>query len=238
MFNKSSSKINRQLALAIQLNDEAVLADFCWGRNTLLQQQLTMSLQGEGERLFTIWGNSGSGKSHLLQGCCQAMEGKEATIYLPLHILKKWGPESIDGLNDPAIIAIDNIDAIVADSVWEEALFHLYNRVRDNGKTILLIASKQPLSSLNIKLPDLRSRLAWGLVAQLHELNDELKISALQRHAIKRGFKLPATVAQFLITRCARNMHELHTILHRLDEASLIAQRKITVPFVKEILGI
>ena len=73
---------------------------------------------------------------------------------------------------------------------------------------------------------------------QLHELTDELKITVLQRYAVKRGFNLSEGVGQFLIKRCARNMHDLHHILNQLDEASLAAQRKITIPFVKGILKI
>lgn len=227
--------MNRQLALAIQLNDEATLADFCWGTNTLLQQELRSSLLGEGERLFYLWGTAGCGKSHLLQACCQLKSNASAS-YLPLTLLKEWGPESIADLDEQTLIAIDDIDAIANNPLWEEALFHLFNRVRDNGKTILLISSQQPLSSLNIKLADLKSRLAWGLVMQLNELSDDLKIKTIQQYAHKRGFELPATVGQFLLTRCARNMHDLHHILDYLDKASLAAQRRITVPFVKAIL--
>lgn len=229
--------MNRQLALTIQLNDEATLADFCWGDNSLLEQTLKTSLEAEGERLFYIWGAEGSGKSHLLQACCQ-LTPNSSSIYLPLQILKEWGPESIDDLGEQSLIAIDDIDAIAADKAWEEALFHLYNRIRDNGKTILLIAGKQSPSSLAINLADLRSRLAWGLVVQLNELTDELKIKTIQQHALKRGFELSTSVGQFLLNRCARNMHDLHSILDDLDRASLAAQRRITIPFVKAILDI
>lgn len=230
--------MNRQLALAIQLNDEATLADFCWGSNALLQQQINSSLAGEGERLFYLWGGTGSGKSHLLQACCQALNNNASAIYLPLQILKEWGPESIEDLGEQTLIAIDDIDAIAGDRGWEEALFHLYNRIRDNGKTILVISARQPLALLPIQLADLRSRLAWGLVVQLNELTDEDKIRTLQQYATKRGFELPAPVGQFLINRCARNMHDLHQLLDQLDKASLAAQRKITVPFVKVILDL
>lgn len=230
--------MNRQLALAIQLNDEATFSNFCWGDNALLQQQLENTLNGNGERLIYLWGLAGSGKSHLLQACCQAINGNQSAIYLPLRTLQEWGPQVLDGLDEQTLIAIDDIDAIATQPAWEEALFHLYNRVRDNEKTTLIISGKLPPAQAPLRLPDLRSRLSWGLVIQLHELNDDDKINTLKLHADKRGFELPTSVGQFLLNRCARNMHDLHTLLNRLDEASLIAQRKITIPFVKHILGI
>jgi len=231
-------QMNRQLALAIQLNDEATFSNFCWGNNALLQQQLENTLNGRGERLIYLWGLAGSGKSHLLQACCQAINGNQSAIYLPLHTLQEWGPQVLDGLDEQTLIAIDDIDAIATQPAWEEALFHLYNRVRDNEQTTLIISGKLPPAQAPLRLPDLRSRLSWGLVIQLHELNDDDKINTLKLHAEKRGFELPTSVGQFLLNRCARNMHDLHTLLNRLDEASLIAQRKITIPFVKHILGI
>lgn len=230
--------MNKQLALAIQLNYQASLDNFCWGENTLLKQQLEQTIQERGERLIYLWGTPGCGKSHLLQGCCQAYKDHSASVYLPLDILKEWGPDSIEGMANHALIVIDNIDAIAGISHWEEAIFHLYNQVRDKEKGILLISSQYAPLASPIQLPDLRSRLAWGLVIQLKELNDDLKISTLQLQAQKRGFNLPHGVALFLVNRCARNMHDLQQILDLLDEASLAAQRKITVPFVKSILGV
>ena len=231
--------MNRQLALAVKLNDEATLADFCWGNNNaLLQQQLEQTLRGQGERLIYLWGPHGSGKSHLLQACCQAINANTAAIYLPLQQLIEWGPEVLDGMEEQTLIGIDDIDTIANNSQWEEALFHLYNRVRDNEKTTLIITGNCPPALSSLCLADLRSRLSWGLVMQLNELSDLEKINTLKLHAHKRGFDLPTSVGQFLLNRCARNMHDLHALLNRLDDASLIAQRKITIPFVKGILGI
>lgn len=231
--------INNQLALAIQLNHQATLEDFFWGDNALLQQQLDWSLQGRGERFFYLWGDVGVGKSHLLQGCCQAMSASgESAAYLPLALLREWGPDSIEGMDEQRLLAIDDLDLIASDKAWEEALFHLYNRVRDNGQTVLLMSGKQAPVHTAIQLPDLRSRLAWGLVMPVHELNDELKITALQQHARDRGFELSDKVALFLINRCARSMHALYDILDKLDAASLSAQRKITIPFVKTALSL
>jgi DnaA family protein len=187
--------------------------------------------------MLYLWGAAGSGKSHLLQACCQAMNGNQSAIYLPLQTLKEWGPEMLEGIDQQALIGIDDIDTIANLPVWEEALFHLYNRVRDNEKTTLIITGKCPPMQLPLRLPDLQSRLSWSLVIQLNELNDQDKMNTLKLHAHKRGLELSTHVGRFLLNHCARNMHDLHTLLNLLDEASLVAQRKITIPFVKHTLG-
>lgn len=230
--------MNKQLALAIKINDEATLADFNWSGNKLLQQQLNYMLTLKKDRLLYLWGAKGSGKSHLLQASCQVIYSIHSAIYLPLHLLKEWGPQAIEGLEDQDLVCIDNIDAIAGDSAWEEALFHLYNKIKDMEHSLLIISGNQSPTTLPIKLPDLRSRLSWGLVIQLMELSDEDKINTLKLHALKRGFDLPESVGQFLISRCSRNMHDLHQMLNRLDDASLAAQRKITIPFVKDTLNL
>ena len=230
--------MNTQLALAIKLNDEATLADFNWKNNELLRQQLNNMLTYKKDKLLYLWGPSGSGKSHLLQACCQDVNLIQSAIYLPLTLLKEWGPQSIEGLEEQTLICIDDINVIAKERAWEEALFHLYNKIRDMEKSILIIAANQSPTTLPLELADLRSRLSWGLVIQLMELNDEDKISTLKQCALKRGFDLPESVGQFLLNRCSRNMHDLHHLLNQLDDASLAAQRKITIPFVKEILTI
>lgn len=227
-----------QLPLAIQRNEEATFADFCWGGNALAHQQIQLSQTGCGERLFYFWGSVGCGKSHLLQACCQAVASPQRAIYLPLKLLLECGPPILDGLDEQHWISIDDLDVIAGDAAWEEALFHLYNRIRDNGQTTLIISSHLAPSNIPIRLPDLRSRLSWGLVFQLYELNDSDKLNTLIRHANNRGLELSLSVGRFLINRCSRNMHDLTVLLNRLDKASLIAQRRITIPFVKFVLGI
>lgn len=230
--------MNKQLALAIKLNDEATLDDFNWQNNTLLQQQLKNMLTLDGDRLLYLWGPQGSGKSHILQGCCQAVNSMQSAIYLPLTLLKEWGPQTIEGLEEQTLVCIDDIDIIAHDPLWEEALFHLYNKIKDSEQSLLIISGSQAPATSPIALADLRSRLGWGLVIQLNELSDEEKIHTLKLHATKRGFDLSDSVSQFLLHRCSRNMHDLHQLLNRLDDASLAAQRKITIPFVKDILNI
>lgn len=226
-----------QLALAVSLNHQATLSDFCWGSNEILKQQLHDTLEQQGERFLYLCGEKGTGKSHLLQACCQNIsQQNRAAAYLPLSILKEWGPETIIGLENQHLIAIDDIEVIGGNSAWEEALFHLYNHVRDNDNTILLVASQSLPSTLPIQLADLTSRLGWGLTIQIQPLSDELKQVTLIKQAQKRGFQLSEQVALFLLSHCERNMHSLQDLLNTLDEASLTAQRKITIPFVKSVL--
>lgn len=229
--------MNKQLAFALQPNPEARLDDFFWQDNTLVRQQLEKTLAGEGESFIYLWGPSGSGKSHLLQGCCHAFARAGTAMYLPLHALKEWGPASIEGMSNHALLAIDDIDAVAGQPQWEETLFHLYNQIAHNATT-LLIANQSTPQACRIQMPDLRSRLASGLVLPLQELSDTDKIKTLQHQAHARGFDLPLPVASFLVQRCARNLHSLQDTLDILDKASLAAHRKVTIPFVKSILGI
>lgn len=229
--------MNHQLALPdIKLNEEATFSSFCWGENTLLRKELTSMLDGLGESFVYLWGNKGIGKSHLLQAACHALSPHQSTLYLPLTSLKNWDPAVLTDLELYDLFCIDDISAIAGMPAFEEALFHLYNRIRDNQKLLIVADTAQPRHS-NIKLPDLRSRLSSGLIIQIKELSDPDKIETLSLEARRRGFELPHSVAQFLVNRSARNMHDLYLLLDRLDEASLALQRKITIPFIKTILN-
>lgn len=107
--------MNKQLALAVQLNDEATLTDFNWENNALLQKELNGILSHHTERFLYLWGPKGSGKSHILQGCCQALQTSETAMYLPLHLLQEWGPQTIEGLEEQTLVCIDDIDCIAKD---------------------------------------------------------------------------------------------------------------------------
>jgi len=188
------------------------------------------------EQFLFLWGSAGIGKSHLLQAACQlAAEHQRTVAYLPMTELAELSPEVFDGLEQMSLVCIDDVQLIVGNPRWDEALFHFYNRVRDAGGRLLVVANTTP-SALKTQLPDLESRLAWGPVMQLVELNDAGKIAALQLRAKGRGFDLPGDVAQFLMRRSARDMASLFVLLDRLDEASLVQQRKLTIPFVRDLI--
>lgn len=226
-----------QLPLAVQLNDDSTFDDFCWSRNLWLQNALLQSFSGQGERFFYIWGAVGSGKTHILQACCQAMSENHTVSYLPLNVLKDWGPQVLEGVFEHDLVAIDDIDAVAGHHAWEEALFHLYNDVRDRARGLCVMTARTSVIDTTFNLADLRSRLSWGLVIQLQGLGDEDKILVLQSRARKRGFELSTQVCQYLLNHYARSMHDLFNILDQLDRASLAAQRKITIPFIKGLFS-
>ena len=190
----------------------------------------------DAEQFLFLWGAVGTGKSHLLQAACQqAAEHQNIVAYLPMLELADLSPEIFDGLEQMSLVCIDDVQRIAGQTEWEEALFHFYNRVRDAGGRLLVTADVAP-SALPLTLADLQSRLAWGPVLQLGELDDAGKIAALQLRAKGRGFDLPDEVAQFLMRRSVRDMGSLFALLDRLDEASLVQQRKLTIPFVRKLV--
>ncbi len=217
-----------QLPLRIGLRDNATLANFYPGDNAVLIH----TLQQTTEPFIYVWGGAGSGKSHLLQALCHA---ETTAAYLPLGELRGFGPAVLDGLEAMSLVCVDDLQAVAADPGWEVALFHLYNRVREEGGRLVAAATLSP-AALPVALPDLKSRLVWGPVFQLMPLDDAGKLAALQLRARARGLELSDEVGGYLLRRIPRDMHALFALLDRLDHASLAAQRRLTIPFVRDLL--
>lgn len=229
-----------QLPLGVRLRDDATFANYYPGANAAALgyvERLCDADAGWTENLIYLWGNAGVGRSHLLQAACLRFEQLgEPALYLPLGEVVSLGPELLDNLEQYELVCLDDLDAIAGQADWEEALFHLFNRLRDAGRRLLLAAGAPP-RELGIQLPDLQSRLSLSLVFQLQELADEDKLRALQLRASRRGLHLTDEVGRFILTRGARSMNALFDLLEQLDQASLQAQRKLTIPFLKETLG-
>ncbi|BAN50181.1 DnaA regulatory inactivator Hda [Metapseudomonas resinovorans] len=229
-----------QLPLSVRLRDDATFANFYPGANAAALgyvERLCEADAGWTESLIYLWGGEGVGRSHLLQAACLRFEQRdEQAIYLPMDELVHYGPEVFDNLEQCELVCLDDLHALAGRPQWEEGLFHLFNRLRDAGRKLLLSADKSP-RELGIKLPDLKSRLTLALVFQLHGLSDEDKLRALQLRASRRGLHLTDEVGRFILTRGPRSMNLLFDLLDILDQASLQAQRKLTIPFLKEIFG-
>jgi len=230
--------MSRQLPLGLQLRAAARFTNFITGPNRELLQQLQASAAGRGELFFLLWGAAGTGKTHLLHACCHqaGADGREVA-YLSLRDSEELPPQLLEGWERYALVCLDDVDAIAGQPDWEEALFHLYNRIREQGGTLIVSSAAAP-AGVPFGLADLASRLGWGLVYQLQPLNDEQRLQALQQRAQQRGCDMPEETGRYLLRRLPRDMPALFELLERLDEASLVAQRRLTVPFVKSVLGL
>jgi DnaA family protein len=142
----------------------------------------------------------------------------------------------LEGLDDLDWLCIDGLQFVAANSAWELALFALFNALRDKGGRLLIAANASP-NKLPIALPDLQSRLNWGLALSIQPLSDEEKLAALQLRAKARGLDLSDEVGQYILHRAPRDMGPLFQCLNTLDKASLAEQRRLTIPFVKQVLG-
>ncbi|GAB2604478.1 DnaA regulatory inactivator Hda [Nitrincola alkalisediminis] len=226
-----------QLPLGIALRDEARFENFVVGDNGLLISTLKQAASGRGEQYAYFWGGHSHGCSHLLQSCCHlADEHRRHSVYLPIATLIDHDPSIFENMDQLDLVCIDDIELIAGRKEWEEAVFHLYNRMRAAGKTLLIAGKKAP-AHLGLTLVDLESRLLWGMVLHAYAIDDEAKILALKARAAERGFELSQEVLRYLLHHGSRDMAHLLSVLEKLDHASLSAQRRITIPFVKQVMG-
>jgi len=233
----ASVQVVEQLPLSVQLRDDATFDNYYALQATEVVAQIRLSAQAKGEQSIFINGPVGVGCSHLLQAACHEAQAHGAnSVYLPLDELVMYSPAIFESLEDLPLIALDNLQAIAGKPKWEEALFHLFNRVRDAGGRLIFAADKSP-ESLGIKLPDLLTRLQWGLLYPLNEVDEEFKMEALQFRAHNRGLELTVDVARFIVRHVDGSMERMFDVLQDLDNASLSAQRKLTRPFVKTVMG-
>lgn len=229
-----------QLPLGVKLRDEATFDNYYSGPNAgvlAMLQALADPAQTPVERCVYVWGAPDSGRSHLLQAACHRMaEAGGLAMYLPLREVMDHGPQLLDGMEEVDLLCLDELEALAGHAEWEEALFHIYNRIQQRQGRLLIAATAAP-RALGFQLPDLVSRLGWGLVFHLQALDDEGKQQMLKMRAARRGLQLPDEVARYILSRGARGMGELFAALEHLDQASLQAQHRLTIPFVKRVMG-
>ncbi|WP_336368533.1 DnaA regulatory inactivator Hda [Marinobacter sp. C2H3] len=227
-----------QLSLGVRLRDDARFDNFHGDRNQAVAARLRLACeQPLGLPVITVCGVSDTGKSHLLQAACHHIEATGQTaVCMSVGELMPFGPESLAGLDAQRLVCLDDLDRIAGDAAWEEAVFHLYNRVHDRGNLLLVGLSEVP-SALPFGLPDLVSRLAHGLLLRLEPYQDADRERILQARAEQRGLMMSDDVAGFILRRAPRRLGDLLALLDVLDENSLQAQRRLTIPFVKTVMG-
>ena len=203
-----------QLPLPIHQFDNDTLENFYAENNQLLLSSLQKNVSHLSQPFFYLWGQRGCGKSHLLKAICHHyLTHQRPALYVPLNKAQYFSPAVLENLEQQELVCLDDLQEVIGNPDWELAIFDLINRIRETGKTLLE-------------------------VYQLMPLNDQQKIAVLQLAAHQRGIELPDETANFLFKRLERDMKTLFNALEKLDQASLQAQRKLTIPFVKEILSL
>lgn len=225
-----------QLALGLHLPDYSAFDNFYTGPNEQALAVVRQLSEGRLRGVVYLCGPGDSGKTHLLQAACRhAHEQGQRTLYLPLNRFQPLGTEVLEGLDRLDLLALDGVDAMAGNPEAETALFHLVRRVLDREGCLLVSAPVAP-SGVEWHLPDLASRLASGPVIRLQLLDDDGRAHALRLRARHRGMQLGDDAAHYLLRRHSRAPGELFRLLDELDAASLAAQRRLTIPFLRQAL--
>jgi DnaA family protein len=183
-----------------------------------------------------LQGATASGKTHLLLAACAAAEaaGRRAN-YLSLARVRGHAADALQAIEQADLVALDDLGALAGDRDDEVALFDLHNRVRDAGVPLLYAARDVP-AALPLVLPDLRSRLSQCTLVALRTLDDDGRAQVLRQRAASRGLAFDDAALEWLLRRCSRDLSDLASMFERLDRASLAAQRRLTVPFLRQVL--
>lgn len=233
----------QQLVLPIQLSIETTFDNYVAGDNAAVLMHLQRLLSYEEKTPLFLYGKKGVGKTHLLQACCHyAAQHQLEAIYLPLHYKEQFSPAILEGLEKLDLLCIDNLQDLTQpplefgmQAVWEEALFHCYNRILQSKTRLIFAATKRP-HELSLELPDLISRLQACLVLQIKPLSDSEKIKVLMQKSQERGFEISEEVVNYLLNHSQRDLSHLLVWIERLDQFSLSTQRKITLPLLRQCL--
>ena len=235
----------RQLPLGLKLRDHASFASFEAAGAAQAVQHLQRFAAGE-PGVIWLYGGAAVGKSHLLQAVCAAVSPEARTGYFPLLDLqlaatdgtpsRTLDPRVLDGWQNLDVVCVDDVHVAAGDAALERALFSLYREI-DERRARLVLAANAPPATLLWALRDIGSRFAAGSVYRLLELDEAAQTRVLTKRAQLRGFELPPDTTRYLQRRFPRDMRSLCALLDTLDDASLTEQRRLTVPFIRQVLG-
>ena len=225
----------RQIPLGVRFPDRAVFASFLPAHNAEALQHVERVARGTAAGLTWVCGPAGSGKTHLLQAACAAGSEHMRAGYMPLAQVAPLGVGVLEGLPQMQCLCLDDIDRVVGQLDWERGIFGLLREIEESGSR-LIVAAHAPPALLEWALADLGSRCAAGAVFQLRPLDEQEQHAALALRARLRGLELPDETWHWLRRRFPRDMRTLYQLLDTLDEAALAAQRRLTVPFIREVL--
>jgi DnaA family protein len=210
----------RQLILDLLPESPPTLDNFVAGGNVETLALLTEWLAGiRRDTSFCLWGETGSGCSHLLQASGFAY----ADAALDPSLEKTPAAEQL---------AVDHVEKL--DELGQIALFNHFNRLKMSAG-MLLTATNQPPAHLALR-EDLRTRLGSGLICRLQPLSDAEKAEALASQAKERALKLSPEAIDYLMRHAPRDMRTLSGFIVALDRYTLEHKRAVTLPLLRELL--
>jgi DnaA family protein len=226
-----------QLPLALRWPAHQRFASFRAGPNGVAVELLRAAAEGRDGAWPYLAGAPGSGRTHLLiAACAAASEAGRSAQYLSLASLGARRAEAVRGLGGSDLLALDDLDALAGDREAQHALFDLYNRCRAERATLAFAAGAAP-AQLGLALPDLVSRLSACTQVALRPLDEAQRREVLRERAAARGIELDDGALDWLFARGRRDLASLLDALERIDSASLAAKRRVTVPFLRGLLG-
>lgn len=226
----------QQLPLGVRLRERATFDAFVVAPSNRHAVARLREVAERGAGILWMWGAEGTGRSHLLQAACAAAPSDRRSGYLPLAALPAAGGGVLEGAGTLDLVCLDDLDARIGDHAFEHALFGLH-RLLEEGRRGLVVSAAAPPAALPWTLADIGSRFGASEVFQLRPLDELQQEEALRRRAAARGLDLPEETLRYLLRRFPRDMARLGALLDRIDDAALSAQRRLTVPFVRGILG-
>lgn len=220
----------KQLLLDLTAHAPPSFGNFVTGTNAELVAALTAVACAEpGERFIYCWGIPGSGRSHLLAAVvAHAASATRKALLLRAPL----GADNLDAVDPESLLALDDVELL--DRASQHSLFNLYNRMRASSGALVACGPLAP-AGLTVR-EDLATRLAWGLVFEVHALTDDDKTLAMHEHAAARGFRLPHDVCEYALRHGQRDLPSLIALVDRLDRYSLETHRAVTLPLVREVM--
>lgn len=229
-----NARSGRQLPLALRYPPDQRLETFVAPPPGAIPQ-LRAWVTGASQDWLYLSGPAGSGKTHLALAACAAAEAAgQHAVYLPLKSAVGRVGEALEALHAD-LLAIDGLEAVAGCDADEMALFEFHNRARADGVRVLYAANQVP-NALGLCLPDLRSRLGQSTRIVLAPLDDAGRRAVLRARADRRGLAMDDAALDWLLERAGRDLVGLTARLDALDRLSLAAQRRITVPFLRQVL--
>jgi DnaA family protein len=215
----------KQLVLDLGADPAHSLDTFQVGANAELAHLMHLFAERTSREHFCyLWGDTGAGKSHLLQALAATPGSRYIGAAAPDHQFA-WSPEV-------SLYLLDDCDRLPG--ARQIDAFALFNQIREHG-AYMVSTGPVPPAVLPVR-EDLRTRMGWGLVYQIHGLSDDEKIAALTHAAEARGLTLSASVLPYLLSHFKRDMRSLATMLDALDQYSLETQRPVTLPLLRDLL--